>query len=663
MSFSDGFTSLGQNTTRAYVSSGKCIVGLVFALLTSFRVQASDILVLEKGMDHRFVDAALKVIYDEKAVLTFSDLLTNRLDSVFMRQSLLEPIVSRQKGVYWAKCQILNRSSLKENWVFELQDFKIDQVTVYIPDPGSGGYTRYHEGDDLPFSFKNTAHKNFVYPLPHTRDKAYTIYIRAEVTQENPFFLFARVSTERYFVQYSLTEYFLLALFYGIIICMVLYNGFLYLTTGGRVYLVYIFYITALALFSLSFIDGLGFQYVWPGFPFLNAYLSEWSITLFITGALAFAIYFLNTGILFPRLHFMLLAAIVTRLMIGICILMFPEMEFFKSFDLFFLSLIAFPAYLSFRRKELVTRNYFISYLLMYSGFCVYTLQDYRLLPHTTIGYYGLNIGIIGEVIFLSLAIAEKSRLLILEKNAEQQSKIFYLKERDQFKTELIQQLQEKEKLKTKVNQELEQKVSERTTELTLQAEVLQELNSKLTRQTEEINRMASLLDLQNWNLKKELKTEVQARVQNEILSLEAFSALYPNDFSCLKYISEIKWGNGFSCRKCSHSKYSLNKTSLSRKCTRCSTIESVTNSTIFHGVRFPLHKALYIAYLAVQEKGKINGTELAASMELRASTWRRFFSLVKAKKQELKQKLQLEELNSLDAVILIERTDSFRAD
>jgi hypothetical protein len=634
----------------------KCIKSIVLGIFICHTVHASDTLLLKNGIDHIFVDyPVLKVLEDKKAQLTFPEIRTNQMDTAFIQQSILEPIIHKQGGVYWAKCVIINNSDLKDSWVFELLDFKIDDITVYIPDPATGKYITYHEGDDLPFSYKNISHKNFVYSLPHARNTPYCIYMRAVVTQNNPFFLFARISTQRYFTKYALTEYFLLALFYGIIICMVLYNSFLYLTTGGRVYLIYIFYILALAIFSLSFIDGIGFQYIWPGMPFLNTYLSELSITLFITGALAFAIYFLQTPVFYQRLHRMLLTAIGIRLIIGLCILVFPQMEIFKAFDLFFLSLIAFPAYLSFRQKELVTRNYFVSYLLMYSGFCIYTLQDYRLLPHTTIGYYSLNIGIIGEVIFLSLAIAEKSRLLIQEKNTEQQSKIFYLKERDEFKTELIEQLQEKEKLKNKVNLELEQKVTERTVELTKQAEVLQTLNTKLTKQSEEINRMASLLDIQNWSLKKELKTEVQARLQNEVLGLDAFSALYPNDFSCLKYISEIKWANGFSCRKCTHTKYSLNRTSLSRKCTRCSAIESVTNSTIFHGLRFPLHKAFYIAYLAVHEKDKTNATEVAAAMKLRASTWRRFFNLVKAKKQEVKKKLQIEELPSLDVVILYE--------
>jgi predicted Zn-ribbon and HTH transcriptional regulator len=64
-----------------------------------------------------------------------------------------------------------------------------------------------------------------------------------------------------------------------------------------------------------------------------------------------------------------------------------------------------------------------------------------------------------------------------------------------------------------------------------------------------------------------------------------------------LKFIAEVKWENGFVCRKCGHTNYCEGKTPSSRRCTRCKTEESATAHTIFHNIKFPINKAFYIAY------------------------------------------------------------------
>ena len=64
-----------------------------------------------------------------------------------------------------------------------------------------------------------------------------------------------------------------------------------------------------------------------------------------------------------------------------------------------------------------------------------------------------------------------------------------------------------------------------------------------------------------------------------------------------LEFIAAIKWKDGFACRKCGHTNYCVGKTTASRRCTRCKKEESATAHTIFHNLKFPIHKAFYIAY------------------------------------------------------------------
>ena len=75
------------------------------------------------------------------------------------------------------------------------------------------------------------------------------------------------------------------------------------------------------------------------------------------------------------------------------------------------------------------------------------------------------------------------------------------------------------------------------------------------------------------------------------------FTDRFPDDRSCLVYLSEIKWAKGFTCKKCGHDKYIVRKKNLARDCNRCHHVESPTAGTLFHRVRFGIRKAFGITF------------------------------------------------------------------
>ncbi|HLP05596.1 MAG TPA: transposase [Paludibacter sp.] len=83
-------------------------------------------------------------------------------------------------------------------------------------------------------------------------------------------------------------------------------------------------------------------------------------------------------------------------------------------------------------------------------------------------------------------------------------------------------------------------------------------------------------------------KDEIPAELANELFS---------DSEKALQFIADIKWKDGFACRKCGHTNYCEGKTPSSRRCTRCKSEESATAHTLFHNIKFPVNKAFYIAY------------------------------------------------------------------
>jgi hypothetical protein len=107
----------------------------------------------------------------------------------------------------------------------------------------------------------------------------------------------------------------------------------------------------------------------------------------------------------------------------------------------------------------------------------------------------------------------------------------------------------------------------------------------------------------------------------NKEISEKQLKELFQNDEKCFEFLAEIKWENGFNCRKCGNDNYCQGKKSYSRRCTKCKTEESAASGTIFHNCKFPIHKAFYIAYNVCKGKEKISTYEFARRLSLRQMT------------------------------------------
>ena len=103
-------------------------------------------------------------------------------------------------------------------------------------------------------------------------------------------------------------------------------------------------------------------------------------------------------------------------------------------------------------------------------------------------------------------------------------------------------------------------------------------------------------------------------------ISPKSFDTLFSTDEKCLEFLSNEKWKDGFTCRKCGHDHFSKGKTPFSRKCTRCKHEESATAYTIFHRCRIPIRDAFHIGYMVCNDP-EISTYEISRRLELRQMT------------------------------------------
>lgn len=91
-----------------------------------------------------------------------------------------------------------------------------------------------------------------------------------------------------------------------------------------------------------------------------------------------------------------------------------------------------------------------------------------------------------------------------------------------------------------------------------------------------------------------------------------------------LKLLSDVKWKEGFVCRKCGHTNFCKGKKTYSRRCTRCKTEESATAHTIFHRCKMPLTEAVELAKRVCCEP-EVSSYVLSRAMDRRQMTCWKF--------------------------------------
>ena len=89
----------------------------------------------------------------------------------------------------------------------------------------------------------------------------------------------------------------------------------------------------------------------------------------------------------------------------------------------------------------------------------------------------------------------------------------------------------------------------------------------------------------------------------------------------CFEYLSNKKWSEGFSCKKCGNPSYTVRKKNLARDCSCCHHIESTTTGTLFHKVKFGIRKAFGIVFELSATTKSISANQISKRHEIRYVT------------------------------------------
>lgn len=455
------------------------IAFIALALLTSFRVAGQNILSLPAEGGNIPIRSELYTLPDPEGELTFNEVQSEKYQALFEQvpEGKVPNFDFKGAKAYWIRFQLAPHSLRK--WYLGVELPITDKIDLYRPFSVSG-HEKTSSGYTLPFSAREVPNHLFIFKIDHPGE----YYIRVESRARTLVPLFA--IDEYAFQEFVLSDHFLQGGFYGLLLMMICFAAFLFVTSGfRRVYLFYSLFLIFNGLIQ-SYISGLAHMYLFPEQPEIYDILNLAGLSaLTSTMHLFFGISFLGWALLkrrFVRIGFYTLLS----LELGILLLSFtPKVSL--AYELMSVGSFTTNLFLVTTALLLLRRHYSIANLLFAIGltcflggylfvFAVYLeLMDYFSFV-THISRLSSTI----EIVFFTLAVTNQ-----LDQ---------YRREKQVAQNELI-------RLTRRQSQELEDKVRERTEELQQRNEEVLTQNEELRQQQEEMAAQRDLIQEQKESL------------------------------------------------------------------------------------------------------------------------------------------------------------------
>ncbi len=315
------------------------------------------------------------------------------------------------RSAFWLRVDLTyhaNHGHDHSRWWLELAYPPLDLVDLYLPDASGAYRLASRSGDALPFSERSIRQRNHLFELDLTDGQPQRVYLRVQSqgSIQVPLTLWTPVA----YLEEQSAHIYILAIIYGVLLVMLVYNLFIYLSVRDRSYLYYILYIGSFGLYQVS-VNGLGVQYLWPSSPWwANA-----STPFFIGAAGLFGCQFARSFLHTDQHSRWVDRALMAVMSIGVVTM---AMAFTSSYALslrlatflalLFIVVVFVAGCLAWYRGMRVARYFMIAWTAFLIGAQINTLMVLGYLPHNFFTMYAGQIGSAIEVALLSLALADR---------------------------------------------------------------------------------------------------------------------------------------------------------------------------------------------------------------------------------------------------------------
>jgi diguanylate cyclase (GGDEF)-like protein/PAS domain S-box-containing protein len=394
----------------------------------------------------------LEILEDPSRKLTIEQVSSAEYAARFKASKSAIPNLGLTDSAYWVRFRVKSEVAHQTDWLLKYGFPNTHHISLYLPRINLNGYESINTGMLHPFNSRDIKHNDFVFRLPAINDTPMSIYLRIE-TETNLSLPFNILAAET-FISTSLLTNLLHGLFFGILLVMTGYYGFLWLSLKDVNYFYLLLFSGCIWLFQFTW-DGYSSFFLWPETPWLNDYVVRSFLALAIASMVLFTINFLKTK-QYPILHRGLIMGLFAWCIV---ILMIPLVNYGMTIKqifyliLFTLSTILITAVAALLQGNRSARLFLFGCTFLILVAIIVSLSRLGLVPSNMFTLQlGYQLGVIFLVLFLALSLMDNINRL--------------KKEHDLAKNEALHASRAHEQLVMEKNTLLEKDVSKRTHEL-----------------------------------------------------------------------------------------------------------------------------------------------------------------------------------------------------
>lgn len=229
-------------------------------------------------------------IEDPSGALSLDEVLSQNLSTQWDQGQQRYPNFGFTESVIWLNLPVENLKNKQSPMLIEVAFPLHDSIDVYFLDRNKV-VAEYHTGDKFPFAERPLNHRNFLFPLTLSPKQKLRAIVR--IQSSDALYLPVKVWESNDFYAQDQQQILILGVFFGFLTIMLVYNLFLYFSTGYRSYFYYVLF-TASIIYLQLVQKGFGYQYLWSNAPFFNLISVPLANYVALLTSLVFILIFLN---------------------------------------------------------------------------------------------------------------------------------------------------------------------------------------------------------------------------------------------------------------------------------------------------------------------------------------------------------------------------------
>ena len=395
-----------------YTKNMNLLLRNVYLVWVAFFISSSAHAFIVSAGDQRIpLNVYLSYYEDVKGQLTLEDVVELQQQGRLTENAEETLNFGFSDSVYWVRVSFSFSEKVAniENWIVSLDYAPLEHIDFYVRTEERVEHIK--SGTDQPFESRPILYRNFSYPLKNLNANEYELWLKvsSDSSIQIPLSLWP---AQVYFEEETLSSYGW-GIFCGVLLALTLYNLFLYASVKDPTYLFYVMYLIGLSGVVL-FLNGLGFQLIWPKNEEVNRYALLVFSSFAIIGALQFSRSFLGTRKLIPSFDKLIVNLTVLSTVIVFVGVVFVDVSFPKmsgSIAALFAVVLIVTGLKTLKRGSPTAPYFLIAWSLFLAGILIYLASVFGVVSTNFFTESAMQFGSAAEVILLSLGLAQRIKV------------------------------------------------------------------------------------------------------------------------------------------------------------------------------------------------------------------------------------------------------------